>query len=261
MYPNEERSHVKFKSRIWQFQLAALLLGMSVAFYYVRWQLFPTPIEHREMFRYIFGDVAFLFLQVLLVTVMIDGVTQRRQKEELKQRLNMVIGAFFSQAGTQLLGLIAATDSALAEVRDDLVARPSWKADDYSRARAAFAAHEAKIDLGSCDLNALKTVLSAQKAYILGLLGNQSLLEHERFTDLLWAVTHLAEELEVRADLENLSVPDVAHLKGDTRRAYVLLGTQWIEYLAHLQANYPYLFSLATRTNPLDPDASVTVSA
>jgi hypothetical protein len=252
---------LKFKSRIWQFQLAALLLLMSVAFYFVRWQFFPTPVEHREMIRYILGDVAFLFLQVLLVTVMIDGVTQQRQKEDLKQRLNMVIGAFFSQAGTELLGLIAATDSALGEVRGDLVARSTWKAADYGRARAAFAAHDARIDLGSCDLNALRAVLSAQKSYILGLLGNQSLLEHERFTDLLWAVTHLAEELEARADLSRLSAPDIAHLKGDTRRAYVLLGTQWIEYLAHLQTNYPYLFSLAVRTNPLDPEAQVAVSA
>ncbi len=252
---------MRLKSRIWQFQLAALLLLLSVAFYYVRWQFFPSPIEHREMLRYILGDVAFLFLQVLLVTVMIDGVTQKRQKEELKERLNMVIGAFFSQAGTQLLGIIAATDSALSEVRGDLVARSTWKADDYTRARAAFSEHEAQIDLGAYDLEALRTVLSAQKTYILGLLGNQSLLEHERFTDLLWAVTHLAEELESRADLAHLTVPDIAHLKGDTRRAYVLLGTQWIEYLAHLQANYPYLFSLAVRTNPLDPDAHAAVSA
>jgi len=30
---------------------------------------------------------------------------------------------------------------------------------------------------------------------LLGLLGNPNLLEHDSFTDLLWAVFHLMEEL------------------------------------------------------------------
>ena len=92
------------------------------------------------------------------------------------------------------------------------------------------------------------------------MLGNQSLLEHEQFSDLLWATTHVAEELEARADLSALTRPDAAHLAGDVKRAYLLLGEVWIEYLQHLQANYPYLFSLAVRTNPLDPNAQVPVA-
>jgi hypothetical protein len=31
---------------------------------------------------------------------------------------------------------------------------------------------------------------------------------------------------------------------------------EWLNYMRHLQANYPYLFSLALRTNPLDPSAT-----
>ncbi len=45
----------------------------------------------------------------------------------------------------------------------------------------------------------------------------------------------------------------------DVKRAYTLLGVQWLDYLRHLQTQYPFLFSLAVRTNPLDPQASVTV--
>lgn len=252
---------MKLKTRLWQIQLAALLMLLALAFYFIRWQLFPTPVEHREMLRYILGDIAFLFLQVLLVTVFIDGVTQYRQREEMKQKLNMVVGAFFSQAGIELLGLIAATDSALGSVRDRLVVSVSWKPEDYRRAAVSFSQHDPGIALASFDLIALKNVLSAQKPYILGLLGNQSLLEHEQFTDLLWAVTHLAEELEARDDLSALGAADLAHLTGDVKRAYRLLGTQWIAYLDHLQANYPYLFSLAVRTNPLDPNADAVISA
>ena len=46
----------------------------------------------------------------------------------------------------------------------------------------------------------------------------------------------------------------------DVKRAYTQLGVQWLDYLRHLQTQYPFLFSLAVRTNPLDPHASVTVT-
>ena len=106
----------------------------------------------------------------------------------------------------------------------------------------------------------LRTRLDQEKAYLLGLLGNQALLEHETFTDLLWAVTHVAEELRARGDFEHLPATDRAHLVVDVKRAYQLLGVQWIDYLQHLQTQYPFLFSLAVRQNPLDPAASITVT-
>jgi hypothetical protein len=35
-----------------------------------------------------------------------------------------------------------------------------------------------------------------------------------------------------------------------------LLVQQWLEYVKYLKDNYPYLFSLAMRTNPFDQTAS-----
>jgi hypothetical protein len=36
---------------------------------------------------------------------------------------------------------------------------------------------------------------------------------------------------------------------------------QWLDYLRYLKTNYPYLFSLAIRTNPFDEKASPVVGA
>ncbi|GEM_PF-6682769 len=44
---------------------------------------------------------------------------------------------------------------------------------------------------------------------------------------------------------------------GDIERAYALLIREWLSHLDHLKASYPYLFSLAVRTNPFNPTASV----
>ncbi|TLM98984.1 MAG: hypothetical protein FDZ75_01135 [Actinobacteria bacterium] len=249
------------KVQRWQLVLGAALVALTLGWYALRWYAFPGTAMHNEMWRFLIGDMAFLFLQVLLVTFFLDSVMQKREHDEMRQKLNMIVGAFFSQLGTALLGEIARGDEGLGDVRGDLVPSTQWKPSNYAAARAAFSAHDPHIDLGACDLVALRDLLHREKPYLLGLLGNQALLEHETFTDLLWAITHLAEELEVRPGFDTLPAPDRAHLAGDVKRAYTLLGVHWIDYLAHLQSAYPYLFSLAVRTNPLDPSARAEVNA
>lgn len=245
----------------WQVVLALLMTALTVFAYMIRWFAFPGAQLHNEMWRFLVGDLAFLCLQILLVTVFVDGVLQRREKDEMRQKLNMLIGAFSSQIGAELLGIVAKGDTSLASVRDDLIPKTTWHARDYAAAKRAFEEHVPDIDLTTCDLVTLKELLEREKSYMLGLLGNQALLEHEHFTDLLWAVTHLAEELAARRGFDDLSDADRAHLEGDVERAYRLLGVQWLDYLAHLQTAYPYLFSLAVRTNPLDPSARAEVTA
>jgi hypothetical protein len=98
-----------------------------------------------------------------------------------------------------------------------------------------------------------------KRSFVLALLQNPSLLEHERFTDLLWAVCHLTEELDARNDFTGLPASDTQHLGGDVRRAYALLVREWLRYVEHLQENYPYIYSLAVRLNPFNPNANVVV--
>jgi len=75
----------------------------------------------------------------------------------------------------------------------------------------------------------------------------------------LWAVTHLTEELSLRKDLSKCTDSDLGHLQGDMKRAYVILVYEWLEYMEHLKNKYPYLFSLAVRMNPFDPNASIEI--
>ena len=59
--------------------------------------------------------------------------------------------------------------------------------------------------------------------------------------------------------MTKLPESDYEHLKLDTERVYNLLIYEWLQYMEHLMNNYPYLFSLALRTNPFDPDAKVEI--
>lgn len=238
-----------------------VLLALGAALYALRWLIFPGAMLHNEMWRFLLGDVAFLFLQIALVTMLVDQMLRRREKQAMLRKLNMVIGAFFSELGTGLLGRLALADEHLDELRANLIPTATWNAASYAAARQALSEHKVVIDLGSVDMRELKTMLVAEKRFLLNLLGNQALLEHETFTELLWAVTHLAEELDARASFDEMPASDGIHLAGDMKRAYTLLVLQWLDYVHHLQDQYPYLFSLAIRTNPLDPNAHAAISA
>ncbi len=119
--------------------------------------------------------------------------------------------------------------------------------------------HDFAVESTRGNLDALKHFLKDKRQFLLNLLENPNLLEHESFTNTLWAVFHLAEELSHRHDLHHLPETDYQHLSGDIKRVYGCLIVEWLNYMRHLKNAYPYLFSLALRTNPFDANASVEV--
>ena len=116
------------------------------------------------------------------------------------------------------------------------------------------------VDQKNGNLEDLQRFLIGKRNFLLGLLENPNLLEHESFTELLWAVFHLTDELAHRKNLKQIPDTDYEHLSGDMKRAYVLLIFEWLAYIKHLKSDYPYLFSLAIRTNPFDPNASPEIA-
>jgi hypothetical protein len=171
----------------------------------------------------------------------------------------MVIGAFFSELGNNLLRNLLQYFRNKEEISKNLNINASWTKRDFHKA-AEFAYH-LPVDVDpSIDLVELRQFLSAKREFLLTLLENPSLLENDRFTDLLWAVTHLDEELEARQSLGNLSGRDLEHITGDIRRMYDHLASEWLDYAEHLKLNYPYLFSLILRTHPFQEHPSPLVT-
>jgi hypothetical protein len=236
----------------WQIFFGISLVSLSALVYLVQIEIFKTP---RDTFFYIFQDLAFVPISVLMVTLIIDQVLRIREKRALLKKMNMVIGAFFSEVGTDLLKLFAHFDLHYETLSRNLIISDKWSEQDFSKIDKQLKGFDYRLDSKKGDLEVLKSFLIGKRNFLLGLLENPNLLEHESFTDLLWAVFHLTEELNCRADTSGLPDTDYKHLSGDIRRAYVLLISEWLSYMKHLKVDYPYLFSLAVRTNPFDPDA------
>jgi hypothetical protein len=145
--------------------------------------------------------------------------------------------------------------------REDLLPKGAWSAKQFAAARTAIRTFDAHLDSRRGDLHAVRDYLVPRRSFILGMLQNPNLLEHEEFAETLWAVMHLTDELVARKSLDGLPEPDMNHLSVDVQRAYKALVEEWLHYMEHLKTDYPYLFALALRTNPFDPKATVEVTA
>ncbi len=185
---------------------------------------------------------------------------QRRETLSRMKKLNMVIGVFFSQVGTQLLSIFSTLDPDIETIRTELLINGNWSEKNFKRIIKKLDQHSYQVKVSPSDLEKLKHLLERESAFMLRLLENPNLLEHESFTDLLWAVFHLTEELMNRKEIPSLPKNDMAHIAGDIQRAYKCIVHEWLYYMMHLKNYYPYLFSLSIRTNPFNPNASPIVT-
>jgi len=182
-----------------------------------------------------------------------------RERNHRNEKINMIIGAFFSEAGTELITYIAGFDKSLDKIRKQLVMDNDCTTKNFNLIRRKLKKYCYKIDIDKSSLPKLRKFFIDRKDFLLRLLENPHILEHETFADLLMAVFHLAEELEHRDKINQLPEEDLDHLNRDIERVYTLLVYQWLDYMQHLKNNYPYLFSLAIRINPFDPNTSPIV--
>ena len=237
----------------WQILLGMALILLSIFIYLIHYAIFRDP---HHIYIYLLGDIAFVPIEVLLVTIIIHQLLSEREKKSRLEKLNMVIGSFFSEVGTVLLTYFSDYDPKLDTIRKHLVVTNDWSEREFADVSKYLKVYDYSVDVRKVDLAGLRSFLIVKREFLLRLLENPTLLEHEVFTDLLRAVFHLTEELERRGDVSRLPDTDYAHLAGDIKRAYTLLVQEWLDYVKYLKSNYPYLFSLAMRTNPFDQTAS-----
>lgn len=240
----------------WQTQLGLFLLALSAIVYLIHYAIFRDP---HHIFLWSITSLAFLPISVLFVTLLINQLLSRREKRARLEKLEMVIGTSFSEVGTRLLAFLSDFDPKLDEIRKELIVTSDWSEQEFSGVSNRLKNYDYGIEIEKIDLEDLRSFLGGKNNFLLRLLENPTLLEHEGFTELLRAVFHLTEELSARKDTRQLPTSDRKHLATDIKRVYVLLVRQWLDYMRYLKDNYPYLFSLAMRTNPFDQEASPIV--
>lgn len=237
----------------------SLGLGLTIGsagLYFIQNLVFKSP---RDTFFYLFQDLAFVPLQVIIVTLVLDQFLSAREKRDKLLKLNTVISAFFSELGAEAISYMSVSNVNLSDLKNSLSATSEWNEANFQKASKVVKSFQFQMDCKVTQLDTLREFLHDNKPYILKMFDNPNLLEHDAFTEMLWALLHVSQELECRESLEGLPKTDLAHLSNDVMRAYRLLTIEWVCYMKYLKIDYPYLFSLASRKNPFEGRRSVII--
>lgn len=194
-----------------------------------------------------------------ILAAAVEMLLGRREKQARGEKLDMIVGLFFSQVGATLVRRLIRADGGIGFLRENLDVSLGWTKERFRKAEAMLRAYPYDLDMTAIDLPALRALLGANSEFLVRLLENPNVLEHEAFTSLLQAVFHLKEELDHRPDLAGVPQKDLDHLRVDIKRVYSQILLQWLHYLDHIKDNFPYFFSFQLRVTPFLHTEDATV--
>jgi hypothetical protein len=233
-----------------------ILLFASATFFVLQQLIFHDMHESGFL---LFQDMIFMPIHILLVTFILDKILSDREKKERLEHQNIVISSFFSEIGNDVIVMLNTNIVELEKISSVLNMDQTWEDNNFKSAAKIMAAYSYHVNVTQDLLAKLKKQLPQKKEYLLSLFSNPNLLEIDTFTNMLWALYHLTDELENRDDIANLPDTDLEHLAIDIVRIYGMLVCEWIKYMRHLKRKYPYLWSLAVRKNPFAKNKSVII--
>lgn len=245
----------------WKAKFSILMVILIIIIYGSNY-LVLGDAEH--IISYIWTHLGFIPVDILIVAFLLDEIIERKEKEAMLEKLDMLMSTFFSELGNDLIGQLSAVNKYNADTQT-LKSIKNWdekdfdaKLDELKNASIDFQADIAPEEREEF-LENLRTLLVGKREFIINLINNPNLLEKEEFTGLINAILHLDEELEHRTDLALVNDADFGHLNGDIQRVYNKLVYEWVYYLRYLYKHHPYMIALIIRTNPFDEDADVYV--
>lgn len=235
------------QKNMWRWWFGLFLVILSSLIYLAHYFTFKDP---HHIFIFFISDIAFIPIEVLIVTLIIHKLLNQREKKTLFHRLNMVIGVFFNQTGSVMFEHMKPLMVNPTALEKRLTGMTGWTVAHYNRAITQIDNTKIEFDCVGKDLRPLRDALTSQHNLLLRLLENPNLLGHDRLTEMLWAVTHLHDELTIRPEVDNLGPGVGRHISTDLGRAYRLLVSEWLAYMAHLKVDYPYMYLTALKNGP-----------
>lgn len=140
------------KKPSWEFKLGVALILFSIAIYAIKFLFLGDP---QNSYFYVFNALGFLPINVLLVTIILNQLLIMRSRKEKLEKLNMVIGTFFSEAGTKLLSLFSDADPNLEEIRNRLIVNNGWSDEEFSRVHVELKRYNYTVDIKKMDFTKL----------------------------------------------------------------------------------------------------------
>lgn len=246
----------------WKIKIAICLIITSAILYIGAYFGLNEP---DKVIFYIVIDLAFIPIDILIVVLVMEGIIEKKEKEALFEKLDMILGVFFSEIGNKLLSEFSRVNTESYEIINKIKKIDSWDKNEFQLAYhylkkngIAFKPQipdNKKIEY----IMGLRKILKEKRMFLIYLLQNPNLMEKTAFSNLLLSLFHLEDELELRTDMNKITENDFNHIIGDIDRVYCRLTYEWILYLEFLNEHYPYMSSIVKRTNPFNPQKEIYV--
>lgn len=249
------------KESNWKIRFAIIMFILAIIIFLARYIIFG---DGEEIIAYIWKHIGFIPIDILIVAFLLEGIMGKKEHEAILEKIDMLMGTFFSELGNDLIAEFSKVNVNKINT-ENLKDIRLWDEKDYDKKLKELknTNSDFKVDIPKEEreefLNKIHSILLEKREFLINLINNPNLLEKDEFSSLLLALLHLDEELSRRGEFSNIDATDFNHLNGDIKRVYSRLVYEWVYYLKYLNKHYPYMISLAIRTNPFDSEADVHV--
>lgn len=224
------------------FVISFILIALSSIMFFIHYLIFGQALNTAY---YSLMNLCFIPINSLVVTIMLEKLIDYRAKKDRIEKINMLVGIFFTEVGGKLMHLIIDSDKDAKNYITNF--------EDLNKIKKCLYEYNYKVDMNYIDLCAIKNILVEHNNLFVTLISNESILQHQIFTDLLMSVIHLRDEI-IFMEKDKESGFNTNHLENDVIRVYKNISIQWIFYLEYLSKSYPFLYNNAIRVNPFKFD-------
>lgn len=235
------------KHRLSMKSLIIGLLIFSACTYVLHYVIF-RDFHHISIF--FLHDVAFLPLEVLLVSVFLDRIVERTHENENRLKISMIESVFFSESGGDMLRYFISCDVESGILCPQLNVTPQWTKSEFLAAKAFLRSYDFTVETEKIDFFSLHYHLNKNRELYLKMIENPALTEHSEFTHLIMGLYHLWEELDYHTDLYALPEPQHQRLMGIVNGLYRLLVDEWLDNAYYLIKIKSPRIEHVIRTNP-----------
>ena len=220
------------------FIVSLALLALSSILFVVHYIVFGDGYNTAY---YSLMNLCFIPINSLVVTIILENFIDYKAKQDRMEKLNILIGIFFTEVGSKLMHLIINADK---DAKNSVVCF-----DNLDSVKKNLISHDYNIDIKDIDVDVIKVLLVENSTLFINLVSNENLHQHEKFTDLLMSVIHLRDEI-IFMENDKYHELNINHLEHDILRVYRNITLMWVDYLEYLNKSYPFLYNNAIRVNP-----------
>ena len=132
----------------WKLVAGVLLVTLTLAMFTAHYMIFQ---DTHHLFIFFVGDLAFIPIEVLVITLIIDQMLESREKQQRMEKMNMVIGTFFSRIGTPLLEQLVQADTDIDHLKEHLIIGNDWHIEMFRDVQTCLEDHSCSVAIDLID--------------------------------------------------------------------------------------------------------------